>query len=130
MVLRALSQLGRRGRTRREFFAVLGVWSALSLISIFPTIFVDKIALFLGIRSGINALFFFLFVVLFYVVGKLLISHEEAQEKITGLTREIALSNFRSEQNLPFDTRQHRPLTQNPAEASTQENVSRLTHTA
>ena len=97
MILRALSTLGRGGKTPREFIAILVVWTTLSLIAIFPHIFVDKIAAFLGIRSGINALFFFGFVVLFYLAFRLFISSEEQQEQLTEIVRQQALQEFKNQ---------------------------------
>ena len=57
MILRALSHTGRGGKTIREFIAVVLFWAFISSVALFPHILIDKTATFLGIRSGINALF-------------------------------------------------------------------------
>lgn len=93
MILRAFSYTGR-GRTIREFFTVAAFWIFVSLFAIFPDIFIDRIALFLGIRSGINAIFFFGFVVLFYIVFRLIISQEESEQRTTQIVRSIALQDL------------------------------------
>lgn len=94
MILRALSHAGRKDKTTREFIAILIFWTFISLVALFPQIFVDKVAAFLGIRSGINALFFFGFVILFYISFKLLAFKEESEERITEIIRNIALKDF------------------------------------
>lgn len=94
MLLKSLSQFNRKQKTAREFIAVAIFWILISLIALFPRIFIDKVALFLGIRSGINALFFFGFVMLFYMAFRLFIVSEEQEEKTTKIVRNIALKNF------------------------------------
>jgi hypothetical protein len=94
MLLKSLSQFHRKQKTAREFIAVAIFWILMSLVALFPHIFIDRVAQFLGIRSGINALFFFSFVLLFYIVFRLLIASEEQEEKTTKIIRNIALKSF------------------------------------
>ena len=94
MILRALSHTGRGGKTTREFIAIFIFWIFVGLVALFPHIFIDRIAAFLGIRSGINALFFFGFVILFFISFRLLVSVEESEVRITEIIRNIALKDF------------------------------------
>jgi hypothetical protein len=96
MILRSLSQLGRKEKTIREFIAVLFFWAFISLIALFPEVFLDRVAAYLGIRSGINALFFFAIIVLFYITSRLLVNSEETEERITKIIRNVALKDFES----------------------------------
>lgn len=104
MLLRAVSQASQGNKTARELITIFLFWLFLSLVSLFPSIFIDKVAAFLGIRSGINALFFFGFVILFYTVFRLLIAQEESQEKITKIIRTIALKDLDNE-HVPRNTK-------------------------
>ena len=90
MIARACSLYWKRKQSWRELLLWIVLWSGVGLIAVYPAI-LDLLPPVVGIKSGINVLIFFGFVVLFYAVFRLLVKVEELEEKIVKMNRKKAL---------------------------------------
>jgi len=97
MVFRAFSLYSKRKQSGRELLLWIVLWFGIGLVAIYPAV-LDVLPPIVGIKSGINVLIFFGFVVLFYAVFRLLVKVEDLEEKLVKMNRERA---FR-EQIPPF----------------------------
>lgn len=73
--------------------AAIGItfWLFVILVAIFPDFITNKIASFFGIKSNINAIIFLCLGVIFFIIYKLYFMIKTQEEKLTRLTRELAL---------------------------------------
>lgn len=90
MILRALSLFRQRKQTWRELVAWVLVWSGIGIVAFYPAV-LDLLPPIIGIKSGVNFLIFFGFVVLFYGFMRLFVKVEELEEKIVKMNRKEAL---------------------------------------
>lgn len=90
MVFRALSLYWKHKQTWRELLLWLIVWVGIGFIALFPQV-LDFLPPIVGIKSGVNVLIFFGFVVLFYGFFRLFTKVEELEEKIVQMNRERAI---------------------------------------
>lgn len=96
MLLKGGSNLKRGEMSVRKFIVWIGVWGGISLLSLRPE-FVEFFARLTGLESGINALIFFAFILLFYLVFKTLIITEGLEREVTKIVREKALEDFKNQ---------------------------------
>ncbi|MBI5411640.1 DUF2304 domain-containing protein [Candidatus Peregrinibacteria bacterium] len=96
MIAKAISRFRRGQQTWRELITWIFVWGAIGFFALFPKIS-DKLANFIGIKSGANAIITAALVILFYIVFKLLVTSENLESKITRLNRKIALDKLKEE---------------------------------
>ncbi|MGE3278683.1 MAG: DUF2304 domain-containing protein [Candidatus Altimarinota bacterium] len=90
MVLRALVLFSKRKQTWRELLWWIVLWSGIGLVAVYPGV-LDHLPPFIGIKSGVNVLIFFGFILLFYGFFRLFIKVEELEEKIVKMNREGAI---------------------------------------
>jgi len=91
MIAKAVSQFMRHKRTLRELLVLCFIWAGISIVAVFPDFSMHWLSTFTGIKSGINALIFFVLVVLVYGLLQLLIKMEDNERVMTELVRKIAL---------------------------------------
>ena len=90
MIFRAFSLYSKKKQTWRELLAWVVVWGGIGYVAWNPTI-LDRLPPMVGIKSGVNVLIFFGFVVLFYAVFRLLVKVEELERKLVEVVRKQAL---------------------------------------
>lgn len=90
MIFRAVALFRKRKQTWREFALWVLVWSGIGFVAFYPQI-LDVLPPMVGIKSGINVLIFFGFVVLFYGFFRLFAKVEELEEKMVRMVRERAI---------------------------------------
>jgi len=90
MIARAMSLFWKRKQSWRELIFWLFLWVGIALVAMFPSV-LDLLPPFVGIKSGVNVLVFFGFVVLFYGFFRLFVKVEELEEKIVKMNRERAI---------------------------------------
>ncbi len=73
-----------------EFIFWSGVWCAIILGSIIPSVF-ESISYVIGIKRPIDIAIYVSVIVLFYLVFRLYVKSEKTQSQITALIREMAL---------------------------------------
>ena len=94
MLLKGISQLKRGEISVRKFILWILIWGGISLIALNPS-FVQLAADITGLESGINALIFFSFIFLFYLVFKIFTIIEKIERDLTGMVRKKALEDFK-----------------------------------
>lgn len=92
MIFRALSLFQKRKQTWRELVLWLIVWLGIGLVAFYPQI-LDVLPPIIGVKSGVNVLIFFGFVVLFYGFFRLFAKVEELEEKLVKVVRARALES-------------------------------------
>lgn len=97
MILRAVSNYRRGDRTARELVAWIAVWGSVAAVAAYPHA-ADTAGRLLGIKSGSNAVLAFAVVVLFYLALRAAFRVEQLEERLTGLTRQLALRDLDREQ--------------------------------
>ncbi len=97
MVAKALSRFQRRRITVRELVVWVIVWGGLSFTALFPDFVMHWLSRITGIKSGINAIIFFLLVIIIYWMLNLQITREEHEREITEIVRRLALRDFRKD---------------------------------
>jgi len=80
----------KQKQTWRELLLWLLVWIGIGVVAYHPAL-LDYLPPWLGIKSGVNVLIFFGFVVLFYGFFRLFTKVEELEMKIVEMNREQAL---------------------------------------
>ncbi len=92
MIFRALSY-ARNGRLKWKS-CVLWVlaWLGIGAVALWPS-FLDQLPDLVGIKSGVNALIFFAFVMLFSAFFHVLARVDELESKLAVVVRELALRN-------------------------------------
>ncbi|MDZ4217189.1 MAG: DUF2304 domain-containing protein, partial [Candidatus Gracilibacteria bacterium] len=80
MVLRALSLYRRRMQTWRELLLWTVLWIGIGFVAWAPSV-LDYLPPVVGIKSGVNVLIFFGFVMLFYGFFRLFVKVEELERK-------------------------------------------------
>lgn len=93
MIIHAASGYRRGKRSLRELIAWALLWGAVGLLGIHPTL-ADTLSKFMGIKSGASALIFFALIVLFYVTFRCVLAIEQLEERLTELTRSLAMKDF------------------------------------
>lgn len=96
-ILKAFSHYFRGEKTIRELISWVIVWGAIAGIAFFPNA-TSQIALFLGIKSNVNAILFTISGILLYLVFKLMIGLENTEQHITVLTRRLALRDIQEKE--------------------------------
>lgn len=96
MIFRAASLFQKQKQTWREFVLWLVVWSGIGFVAFYPQI-LDVLPPIVGIKSGVNVLIFFGFVVLFYGFFRLFAKVEELEEKMVKMVREKAIGEASDE---------------------------------
>lgn len=91
MIAKTVSQFMHHKRTLRELLVLCFIWAGISIVAVFPDFCMHWLSTFTGIKSGINALVFFVLVVLVYGLLQLLIKVEDNERVMTELVRKIAL---------------------------------------
>lgn len=97
MILHVISGWRRGRRSLRELFAWLILWGCVGGIGAYPHA-IDWLSHLLGIKSGANALIFFLLIVLAYIAFRGMFIAEGLEERLSELTRKLALREFHEEQ--------------------------------
>jgi len=92
MILRAISLFRKRKQTGRELILWIVIWVGIGLVAFYPAV-LDFLPPIVGMKSGLNFLIFFGFVILFYGVFRLFVKVEELEEKIVKMNREEALKD-------------------------------------
>lgn len=92
MIFRAFSLFQKQKQTWRELVVWLVVWFGIGLVAMFPQV-LDHLPPAVGIKSGVNVLTFFGFVILFYGFFRLFTKVEELEEKVVKMVRGRALGN-------------------------------------
>lgn len=90
MILRSVSLFRRGKQTWREVLLWVVVWGGIGFVGVFPEV-IDMVPPYIGIKSGVNVLVFFGFVVLFYGVFRLVVKMEALERKIVEMSRARAL---------------------------------------
>lgn len=90
MIFRSVSLFQRKKQSWRELLVWIVVWGGIAFIALFPEI-LDRLPPVVGIKSGVNVLVFFGFVVLFYGFFRLFTKVEELEKTIVKMNRERAL---------------------------------------
>ncbi len=90
MIFRAFALFRRRKQTWREFLLWVLVWAGIGVVAFYPQI-LDVLPPIVGVKSGVNVLIFFGFVVLFYGFFRLFAKVEELEEKMVKLVRGRAI---------------------------------------
>lgn len=90
MVMRAFALFRRGKQTWREFALWVMVWGGIAVIALWPHL-LDVLPEFVGIKSGVNLLVFFGFIVLFYGFFRLFSKVEDLEQKLVELNRQQAL---------------------------------------
>ena len=96
MVLYSFSLFGRGKLSWRELSVWLIMWIGISLVSLRPDL-LDQLPEFIGIKSGVNALIFFGFIVLFYGLFRLFTKVEDLESKVVELNRRLALKDVQKD---------------------------------
>ena len=90
MIIRALTLYEKHRQTWRELLLWIVVWMGIGLVALKPDL-LDYLPPYVGIKSGVNVLIFFGFVVLFYGFFRLFTKVEQLEQKFVELNREVAL---------------------------------------
>ncbi len=99
MILKGISRFKRGEMSIRKFILWVLVWGGISTLALFPQ-FVKIAADLTGLESGINALIFFGFIFLFYIVFRLFIIVEHLEREITEIVRKKAIEDFKQQEGL------------------------------
>lgn len=91
MLLRAGSEYLRHRRSLRELAMWTAVWVGVSLVALFPDFSIRSLARLTGTKDGLNALVFFVLIVLSYGCLRLYVRLDAQQRTITGLVRRLAI---------------------------------------
>jgi len=90
MIVRAVTLFSKRKQTWRELLLWIVLWAGIGFVAFYPAV-LDYLPPMIGIKSGVNVLIFFGFVLLFYAFFRLFIKVEELEEKIVKMNRERAI---------------------------------------
>jgi hypothetical protein len=101
MIAKATSRFLRHQLSIRELIVWLLIWCGASFVALFPDPSMAWFATVTGIKSGINALIFFVLVVLLYGFLRLYIMLEDTERKLTELVRRIALKELEENNKSP-----------------------------
>lgn len=96
MMLRAVSQFRHGGRSVRELVAWIAVWGGIAALAAYPHA-ADVAGRWLGIKSGSTALLVFVLIVLTYLTLRSLFVVEQLEERLSQITRELALRDLQHE---------------------------------
>jgi len=102
MILRAVSLFRQRKQTWRELLVWVIVWSGIGLVAFYPEV-LDSLPPIVGIKSGVNFLVFFAFVVLFYGFMRLFTKVEDLERKLVKMNRNVALGASEKARKLESD---------------------------
>jgi hypothetical protein len=94
MIFRSFSLFRKRKQSWREFLLWVVLWSGIGVIAYWPEL-LDYLPPYIGIKSGVNVLIFFGFVVLFYGFFRLFLKVEDLERKFVELNRGIALKEHK-----------------------------------
>ena len=89
---RVIVRYGRRGTLTLEFLVWLTVWSGIGVVVFIPST-TDRIARFIGVSSGFNALTFVTILGLLFAVYRLFWRVQRLERDITSIVRAQALSS-------------------------------------
>lgn len=92
MIGHALSLFQKGRQTWRELLLWLIIWMGIGMIALWPDV-LDYLPPYVGIKSGVNILIFFGFVVLFYGFFRLFTKVEQLERKFVELNQELAEKN-------------------------------------
>lgn len=90
MILRSFALFHKKKQSWREFVLWITIWSGIGVVAFWPEL-LDLLPPVIGIKSGVNVLIFFGFVMLFYGFFRLFIKVEELERKLVELNRKSAL---------------------------------------
>lgn len=93
-VSRVMLQLRQRNLTIGSFL-FWGLIFFAAIVGVLDPNITTKIARFLGIGRGADAVIYFSIVILFYLIFRITIVIEETRDEITTIVRQIALSNVK-----------------------------------
>lgn len=97
MIAKAVSRFKRRSITVRELIVWVLVWGGLSFTALFPDFVMHWLSVVTGIKSGFNAIIFFLLVIIIYWMLNLQITKEEHERELTEIVRKLALRDFQED---------------------------------
>jgi hypothetical protein len=101
MIVRVVSLWRRGKRSGRELVAWIAVWGGVGFLGAWPHV-ADIVGGWLGLKSGANAVIFFALIVLSYLTLRSLFVIEGLEQKLSTLTRKLALEDFANvERRLP-----------------------------
>lgn len=93
MLLKGISQLKRSEITVKKFIIWICIWGGVSVLALYPGL-AQFIARLTGLESGINALIFFGFILIFYLIFKVFTLIEQIERELTRLVRQKSLDDF------------------------------------
>lgn len=82
-----------KAKSIREVFVAIVIWGAFGALGLFPNIF-EFIAKVTGFEVGVNAVFVFSIIILFFIVAKQSLINDKLQNSITRLVRAEALKEL------------------------------------
>jgi len=92
-LLKVILKMKNRKLLLNEFIFWSSIWAALIILSIFPQIS-EKIANFFGFTRGIDFFIVSSILLMFYLIFRIFIKLEELENKITKLSRSIAIKEI------------------------------------
>ena len=94
MLLSALSRVGKKKQSWREFIVWFFFWGGFALLALFPST-LDKIARVLGLADGVRALYIVSILLLFFSIFQILIRLEKQEGQLTRFVRYEALKELK-----------------------------------
>lgn len=99
-IMRILYQYYRKKRSMRSTIIWLIFWVTVIILAVVPNEFSFKIAHLLGFKSNVNAVIFVALGLLFLFIYYLSTTLESLENRLTELTRKIALEKREKEDNI------------------------------
>ncbi|HPQ80573.1 MAG TPA: DUF2304 domain-containing protein [bacterium] len=93
MILRVASLWRRGRRTSRELIGWIFVWGGIGFVGAWPHA-ADVVGAWLGIKSGANTVVFLALILIGYVAIRSVFLLENLEQKLSELTRRLALKDF------------------------------------
>lgn len=90
MIMKAVSHFLRHRKTWRELVVWILLWGSLVVFSVQPQL-VDRIALYTGFKSPMNAVIFPTLIIVGYFLARLFLHIEALEQKLAQLARHITL---------------------------------------
>jgi hypothetical protein len=89
---------GKSGQTFYKLSIRLVVWGGMALIALFPS-FTNVLAKLVGLQGNINAVILSGFLLIFFMIFKLLSAIERLEQDLSAITRNDALKKINQEKN-------------------------------
>ena len=99
MMAKAYSGWRRGERTGRELLIWITIWGGIGAFGLFPKL-ADFLPPIIGLKSGVNVIIFLSLILVFSLIFKLFTIVESIDQKLTDLTRAIALKEVQTTTNI------------------------------